>query len=363
MNDSYRFPVAANLLKMSPLKTGKSESELARELGLQRIIRMASNENAWGPSPLAVKAIQSAATEAHLYPAGNGSKLRMALANRHNVSPDEIILGNGSTELIDLIARTYLSTDQNAITADQTFPLYWLAVMSVNATCIQIPTRNHAFDLSRMREAIDSNTRLLYVANPNNPTGSMISRSDLETFLAKVPENVVVVLDEAYMDFADPNEFPNGLNYLKRYPNIIVLRTFSKVYGLAGMRLGYAIACPEIITNLNRVRMPYNTSLMAEAGALAALEDRAHVQKCIELNRQEREFLTGELGNRGIRVLPSAGNFLLMLLSNVDELHKRILATGVFLRPTAWFGVPDGLRITVGKHEENVAFLDAIGRP
>ncbi|HET6267139.1 MAG TPA: histidinol-phosphate transaminase, partial [Acidobacteriota bacterium] len=346
-----------------PQKTGKSETEMARELGLQRIIRMASNENAWGPSPLAVKAIQNAAAETHLYPAGNGAKLRKSLATRFNVSPDEIILGNGSTELIDLIARTYLSPEQNAITADQTFPLYWLAVTSVNANCIQVPTRNHAFDLPRMRDSIDSNTRLLYIANPNNPTGSMVSRPDLEAFLTNVPGNVVVVLDEAYMDFADPNEFPNGLNYLKRYPNIIVLRTFSKVYGLAGMRLGYAIACPEIITNLNRVRMPYNTSLMAEAGALAALEDQAHVQKCIEFNRQEREFLTRELESRGIRVLPSAGNFLLMLLSNVDELHKRILTTGVFLRPTAWFGVPNGLRITVGKHDENMAFLDAVDRP
>jgi len=242
-----------------------------RELGLHTVIKLASNENSLGPSPLAMKAIQEAAQRTNRYPDGSGYYLRQALSKKWNVSPSRIMLGNGSTDLVEIIARTYLQPQLNSITAKQTFLMYRLATLSMNATCIEIANRDYAYDLAGMLEAINGNTRIIFIANPNNPTGMMINKSEMESFLGNLPSRVLVVLDEAYFEYIERDDFPNGLEYLGQYSNLIVLRTFSKVYGLAGIRIGYAIASEDVIAQLNRIRSPFNTSVVAQAAGLAAL--------------------------------------------------------------------------------------------
>ena len=333
-----------------------------RELGLHTVIKLASNENSFGPSPLAMKAIQEAAQRTNRYPDGSGYYLRQALSKKWNVSPSRIMLGNGSTDLVEIIARTYLQPQLNSITAKQTFLMYRLATLSMNATCIEIANRDYAYDLAGMLEAINGNTRIIFIANPNNPTGMMINKSEMESFLGNLPSRVLVVLDEAYFEYIERDDFPNGLEYLGQYSNLIVLRTFSKVYGLAGVRIGYAIASEDVIAQLNRIRSPFNTSVVAQAAGLAALEDVEHVERSRKANREEKRFLEERLAAMKIRVLPSVSNFLLLLIPNAAVIYERLLGLGIIARHMGSFNLPDGLRVTIGRHEENEAFLQALER-
>ena len=362
MPSSSRFSVSAGISQIEPYKPGKPEEELMRELGLHTVIKLASNENSFGPSPLAMKAIQEAAQRTNRYPDGSGYYLRQALSKKWNVSPSRIMLGNGSTDLVEIIARTYLQPQLNSITAKQTFLMYRLATLSMNATCIEIANRDYAYDLAGMLEAINGNTRIIFIANPNNPTGMMINKSEMESFLGNLPSRVLVVLDEAYFEYVERDDFPNGLEYLGQYSNLIVLRTFSKVYGLAGIRIGYAIASEDVIAQLNRIRSPFNTSVVAQAAGLAALEDVEHVERSRKANREEKRFLEERLAAMKIRVLPSVSNFLLLLIPNASVIYERLLGLGIIARHMGSFNLPDGLRVTIGRHEENEAFLQALER-
>jgi histidinol-phosphate aminotransferase len=355
----YRFPIPHNILQIRPYKPGKPEEELMRELNLKRVIKLASNENCLGPSPLAMKAMQSALARTHRYPDGSGYYLRHALSEKLRVDFSQIILGNGSTDLVNLIARTYLQAGDNSITADQTFLMYKIATLAMNGTCTQVPLQNYTFDLPGIAKAVNENTRLIYIANPNNPSGTIITADQLKWFLTSIPPQVLVVLDEAYFHYVDRPDYPDGIQYLHEFQNLIVLRTFSKVYGLAGIRMGFGIACAEIIENLNRIRSPFNTSVLAQAAALAALDDHQHVLRSQDTNRKELAFLQEEFTRIGVPYIPSVANFILLPLENASKIYELLLHKGIIVRPMNSFNLPEGLRITIGTHEENVAFLDA----
>jgi histidinol-phosphate aminotransferase len=357
---NLRFPVAPGILEIPPDKIGASERALMRQLNLRPLVRMDSNENCFGPSRRAVTAMKKALAGTNRYPDGTGTVLRQALAEKLKVPAAQIVLGNGSGELVDLIARTYLQPHNNSITANQTFPMYRLATLAARAICLSVPMKDYAYHLPSILNTINEETRLIYIANPNNPTGTMISNPEMDHFLAQVPQNILVVLDEAYIDYVEREDFPNGLFYISEYPNVIVLRTFSKIYGLAGIRVGYAVALEEIITNLNRMRSPFNTSLVAQAAALAALRDVAHVRKSRAGNRKELRFLARELTALGIPYVPSVTNFIFLKIPDAMVLYEGLLKEGLLVRPIPPASLPGGLRVTVGTHAENLAFLKAL---
>ncbi len=360
MKTANRFTVSSKIQQIQPYVPGKPEDELIRELGLTRVIKLASNENALGPSPHAIKAMIELADKTNRYPDGGGYYLRNALSEKLNVPFPSIILGNGSTDLIELIARTYLEPHHNSIIADHTFLMYRIATLSMNATCVTVPVKHHCLDLDAMVRNINENTRILFVANPNNPTGTMIRNDEMTSFIRRVPPEVLIVLDEAYIDFVIDPEFPNGIQYLNKSPNVIVLRTFSKIYGLAGIRMGYGIAAPEIIENLNRLRAPFNTNVLAQAAAMAALEDQEHVEKSRKLIQEERTFLQKELNNMSLPYVPSVTNFIYLPLPDAVVLYEKLLHEGVIVRPMQSFNLQEGLRVTIGTHDENMAFLQAM---
>lgn len=360
MKTANRFTVSPNIQQIQPYVPGKPEAELIRELGLTRVIKLASNENALGPSPAAVKAMSEMADKTNRYPDGGGYYLRQALSKKLNVPFSCLILGNGSTDLIELIARTYLEPHHNTIVADHTFLMYRIATLSMNAKCITVPVKNHVLDLDAMLKSVNDNTRILFVANPNNPTGTMIRKSEMTSFIRRVPPEVLIVLDEAYIDFVVDPEFPDGIQYLNKFPNVIVLRTFSKIYGLAGIRMGYGIAAEEIVENLNRLRSPFNTNVLAQAAAMAALEDQEHVEKSRNLIQEERAFLEKALNEMNIPFIPSVTNFIYLPLQDAVALYEKLLHEGVIVRPMQSFNLQEGLRVTIGTHDENVAFLQAM---
>ena len=355
-----RFIVPSNILKIEPYLPGKPEEELMRELGLNHVIKMASNENCFGPSPSAMEAMKTAVERVHRYPDGNGYYLRKALSEKLGVAFEHIILGNGSADLIEMIARTYLEPGSNTITADQTFLMYRNATLGMNAECKTITLQDFTFDLKAILKAVDARTRLIYIANPNNPTGTIVKRRVMESFLKQVPSGILVVLDEAYFDYVEDPEYASGLEFLDRYKNLIVLRTFSKIHGLAGIRIGYGIMCDEIIVNLNRIRAPFNTNSVAQAAALAALTDTDHIRLSRETNHLQREWLQDKLGALNVPFVPSVTNFVLLPLRDSERIFKELLIRGIIVRSMRSLSCDDGLRVTIGKPEENQAFLDSL---
>jgi histidinol-phosphate aminotransferase len=357
--NNSRLNVPSNILKIEPYLPGKPEEELMRELGLTHVIKMASNENCFGPSPAALEVMKTSLEKVHRYPDGNGYYLKQALSKRLGVRPERIILGNGSTDLIEIIARTYLEAGFNTVTADQTFLMYRVVTVGMNAECKTVPLQNFTFDLTAILNAIDDHTRLVYIANPNNPTGTIVKKDALESFLKRVPSGVLIVLDEAYFDYVDEPEYVSGLEFLDRFENIIVLRTFSKIHGLAGIRIGYAIASEEIIKNLNRIRPPFNTSSVAQAAAIAALSDTNYINYSRKTNREQRELLQNKLLELSIPFVPSLTNFVLIPLPDAERIFKELLVRGIIVRSMRSLSCDDGLRVTIGKPEENQAFLEA----
>jgi histidinol-phosphate aminotransferase len=259
-----------------------------------------------------------------------------------------------------LIARTYLQPHHNTIIADQTFLMYRIATLSMNSTCVAVPLRNYHFDLNAILQSMNKDTRIIFIANPNNPTGTFIKKADMNRFLEEVSPDVLVVLDEAYIDFVTDPDFPDGISYLQKHQNVIVLRTFSKIYGLAGIRLGYGIAAEEIIDHLNRVRAPFNTNMLGQAAALAALEDQDHYLNSRKVIQEERSFLEAELGNLGLLFVPSVTNFIFLPIQNASDIYERLLRKGIIVRPMKSANHREGLRVTIGIHEENQAFLNAL---
>lgn len=349
--------------KLSPYVPGKPVDELARELNLDPagIVKLASNENPLGPSPKVLAAIKAELSELTRYPDGNGFALKQRLAERYSVGINQVTLGNGSNDILELVARAYLAPGLNAVFSEHAFAVYPIATQAVGAQGRAVPAKNWGHDLDAMAAAIDENTRVVFVANPNNPTGTWFDAASLGRFLARVPERVLVVLDEAYIEYADGQELPDGLAFLADYPNLLVSRTFSKAYGLAALRVGYAICSPVIADVLNRVRQPFNVNSLALAGACAALDDVDYLLASRKANDAGMLQLEAGFRQLGLEWIPSRGNFIAVdFARDAAPINQALLREGVIVRPVAGYGMPTFLRVSIGTAQENARFLDVL---
>ena len=349
--------VHPDIRSLNPYVPGKPIDELQRELGLTRVIKLASNENPLGPSPQALAALTGAESSLHRYPDGGAYRLRQAIAERLKVTREQILLGNGSDEILGLLARTFLAPGDEAVMADHTFVIYKMEVTAAHGKPVIVPLKEWTHDLEAMAAAVTPRTRLLFVCNPNNPTGTMVSADAVRRLMAKVPEDVVVVFDEAYVEYVRDPHFPDTLDYVKRGRNAIVLRTFSKIYGLAGLRIGYGVTTPEITDLLNRVRPPFNANTLAQRAALAALEDDEHVAKSCAVNAMGMEQIGNGLRALGFTPVPSEANFLYFdVRRDGRQVFDALLREGIIVRHI------EGtmLRVTIGQSDENAAFLQAL---
>ena len=347
---------------IAPYQPGKPISELARELGLKEesIVKLASNENPRGIGPRTRAAIEGALGEIAPYPDGNGHELKTALSRRYGVDMGCIVLGNGSNDVLELVAHAFLGPGRAAVYAQHCFAVYPLATQARGARGIAVPAKDYGHDLDAMAAAIDDETYVVWIANPNNPTGTMLGSDALEAFVKRVPERVLVVIDEAYNEYLPPELKAETVKWLRRHPNLIVTRTFSKAYGLAGMRVGYGVTSPEIAGYINRVRLPFNVPSVAQAAALAALDDQAHVDRSVRVNVEGMAQLTDGLGRLGLRVFPSAANFLLVGLGrDAAPVYEALLRRGVIVRPLRPAGLLQHLRVSIGTAEENARALAA----
>jgi len=348
--------------KLAVYVPGKPIEEVQRELGVSDIVKLASNENPLGPSPKAVAAIEKALANLHRYPDGSGYALRKVLAARHGVDIDQIILGSGSVEVIEMLARAFLADGDEAVFSQQSFISYQLAVDQVNGRAVTTPaTSGRAHDLPAMAKAVSDRAKLVYLANPCNPTGTYFTRREFDRFLADVDDRSLVVVDEAYHEYVSRPDYPDALEDVKRGRNVMVLRTFSKVYGLAGLRVGYGMASQEVIATVNRVRSPFNTSSLAQVAAIAALEDEEWVRKSREHNLREHAYLQGELERRSVRFTPSVTNFVLVEFeSDIKELFVDFQKRGVIIRPVGGPGLVNCARVSLGTRAENERFVAAL---
>jgi histidinol-phosphate aminotransferase len=357
--------VPPHVASLTPYVPGKPIEEVEREYGVSNVAKLASNENALGPSPLALAAAQEACAKVHLYPDGSAYLLRTAIAKKLGVPPEEVMVGNGSNELIELLVRTFVLDGEEVLTSAQSFVAYKLAAHEHGRTLVEAPMKGRFhYDLDALRKLLSRRTKVVFLANPDNPTGTWFTEAELTPFLDAVPKDTLVVLDEAYVEYVDAPGFQDGLALRRKYPNVVVLRTFSKIYGLAGMRLGYGLARPEVVEYVDRVRPPFNTSLVAQAAGAAARGDSAHVAKSRALVLEERPFLAKGLAALGATVVPSQGNFVLADFPGRagKDLFEALLREGVIARPVAGYGFPSALRITVGLRRENERCLGALGR-
>ena len=351
--------------KLSPYVPGKPVDELARELNLDPagIVKLASNENPLGPGAKALAAIREELGELTRYPDGNGFILKSALAKRYGVEVAQVTLGNGSNDILDLVARAFLAPGLNAVFSQYAFAVYPISTQAVGAEGRSVPATEYGHDLPAMLAAIDENTRVVFIANPNNPTGTWFGLDALERFLSQVPVNVLVVLDEAYIEYAEGDELPDGMQYLARYPNLLVSRTFSKAYGLAALRVGYAICSAQIADVLNRVRQPFNVSSLALAAACAALEDDEYLAESRRLNDAGMLQLQEGLKALGLSWIASKGNFIAVdFARDTAAINQALLREGVIVRPVAGYGMPNFLRISIGLPAENARFLEALAK-
>lgn len=351
---------------IAPYQGGKPIAEVAREFGLDEanIVKLASNENPSGMPESAKQAMLAAMADIGRYPDANGFDLKAALVAKYDVPADWITLGNGSNDILELCAHAFLQPGQSAIYAQYSFAVYALAVQAVGARAIVVPAKNYGHDLAAMQKAITDDTRLIFIANPNNPTGTFIAPADIESFLAHVPSHVVVVLDEAYNEFLPTHQQYESTAWVKRYPNLIVSHTFSKAYGLAGLRVGFGIAQPAITDLLNRIRQPFNVNSMAQAAAVAALNDKEFLRRSAQINADGYRQLTQAFDELNLEYVPSSGNFVLVRVGNDDGAGARInlelLKKGIIVRPVGNYGLPQWLRISIGLPDENAKFIAAL---
>ncbi len=359
---------AAGIAELHPYIPGKPIVELERELGLVDTIKLASNENPLGPSPLAWAAIQKVAGEVHLYPDDSGHTLRHKLAGCCAVAPQAITLGAGSSDVIDMVARVFLEPGVNAVYSEHSFAMYQIYTQACGAAAKVAPPlpvdhshMPYGHDLDAMAALIDNNTRVIFIANPNNPTGTWLSKTEVASFLESVPSDVVVVLDEAYTEYVTEDEFPDGIEWLADYPNLIVTRTFSKMYGLAGLRIGYGISSPELASVIQRVRHPFNANLVALAAAEAVLDDDAYVRQGREVNQQGMLQLMSAFDAMGLVYMPSVANFLTVdLKREAAPVNDGLLSQGIITRPIANYNLPNHLRISIGTESQNSRFITAL---
>lgn len=342
-----------------PYEGGKPLEELARELGVTDAVKLASNENPLGPSPRAVAALRRELDALHLYPDGAAFRLREKLARVHGVAMDEVLVGNGSNELLDLLVRTFATPERHVVFADPAFVVYKISALSQGVPFTAVPLRNLTHDLEAMAAAVTPRTRLVFVANPNNPTGTHVGRAAVERFLRTVPPEVIVVMDEAYLEYADAADYPDSLRLRQLRERLVVLRTFSKIYGLAGLRVGYGIGPRQLVDYMNRVRAPFNVSSLGQIAAIEALDDVEHVRTSRELNAAQRTRVTTELTRLGLEVAPSQANFVLVDVRRpARPVYEALLRKGIIVRPFA--NLPTSLRITLGTASQNDRLLASL---
>ncbi len=346
---------------IAPYQPGKPIAELERELGITGIVKLASNENPLGASPLAIAAARAALDEVSLYPDGNGYALKSALVQRYGVKIEQVFLGNGSNDLLELAARAFLTVGDKAVYSDHSFAVYPLATQAVGATGISVKANNFGHDLDAMRiAAVEQGAKIIFIANPNNPTGTFIPGEKLHAFLRALPAHILVVLDEAYNEYLPVENRYNSVAWLQEFPNLIISRTFSKAYGLASLRVGYALGNAVVMDMINRVRQPFNVNSMAQAAATAALGDEEFVKRTFELNQYGMVQLTQGLSSLGLSYIPSYGNFVSFHVVNAARIYRRLLEAGVIVRPVANYAMPDYLRVSIGLETENTKFLNAL---
>ncbi len=347
---------------IAPYQPGKPVAELARELHLEpdSIIKLASNENPLGVSPLAMQAMQQALADIARYPDGNGFELKQAIVNKFGVAMPQIVLGNGSNDVLDMAARVFLAPGLEAVYSQHAFAVYPLATQSVGAAGIEVPAKNFGHDLEAIAKAVTERTRMVFLANPNNPTGTYLRAAELLRFLEAVPVRVVVVLDEAYNEYLTDELKTDSISWLARFPNLVITRTFSKAYGLAGLRVGYALAHERVAELMNRVRQPFNVNSISLAAAAAGLNDDDFVRRSCELNVIGMQQITQGLSKLGLSFIPSFGNFISVNVGDAAKIFQQLLQRGVIVRPVAGYGMPAFLRVSTGLEAENARFLDAL---
>ena len=359
-----RMLAPENVRAIAPYVPGKPISETARELGIPErdILKMASNESPIGPSPKALAAIRGALEELHYYPDGSGYELKGKLAARLGLAPGNFVLGNGSNDVLELAARAFLTRDDSAVHSQHAFVVYPLAIQAIGAKAIEVPARDYGNDLDAMAKAVRADTRIVFLANPNNPTGTFNAWEEIHAFIRRIAPNVLVVIDEAYGEY-----LPDGLEspsprWLEAHPNLVVARTLSKAYGLAGLRVGFAFAHPEVAELMNRVRQPFNVNHLAMVAACAALDDAEFIARARRVNAEGMEQLERGFRRLGLDYIPSRGNFITVRVPGAKAAYEKLLRDGVIVRPIAGYGLPDHLRVTIGLPEHNERFLAALGR-
>ncbi len=345
---------------ISPYQPGKPITQLAREMGLavEKIVKLASNENPLGISPRARAAMQAAMDGIERYP--DQFDLTAALAGKFGVGMEQIVLGNGSNDVLDLAARVFLAPGRSSVFSRHAFAVYPLATMSTGGECIVVPAKHYGHDLDAMRAAIRPDTRIVWIANPNNPTGNFLPGAQVKAFLESVPKDVVVVLDEAYNEYLPPADRVDTLSWIKEFPNLVVTRTFSKIHGLAGLRVGYAVTTVEIADLMHRVRQPFNVNNLALAGAIAALDDHAFIAESYDNNRRGMEQIVAGLKRLGLEHIPSHGNFITFKAGDAARVNQALLKQGVIVRPIGGYALPEHLRVTIGLERENARFIEAL---
>ena len=346
---------------LHPYEPGRSIDEVVAEFGHHEVVKLASNENPLGASPKALSILAELESDLHLYPDGNGTKLKKEIANHENVALDNIIIGNGSNEILELAARAFLNSNTSSIASKHAFAVYKIVTQSSGASLIEVPTCNWTHDLKSFENYIESDTRVIFIANPNNPTGTYNNHEEVHSLLKKVPSSVLVVLDCAYFEYVTKDDYVRPLELLNEFDNLLITKTFSKIHGLASIRVGYGIANPSLIEVLNRIRQPFNVNSFAQELACEAINDKEHIKKSIDLNLAEGTFLFAELTQLGLECIPSVGNFISFKGNfNGKEMFTSLMEKGVVVRPIDLYGMPDFLRVTIGTHQENVRFLSEL---
>ncbi len=353
--------VRKNIQNITPYIAGKPIEETKRELGLKEVIKLASNENPLGPSPKALAAIRKNLSQINRYPDSNCFYLKKKVAKSLNVKPANVIFGNGSDELIDVIVKTFVEDDENIITADTTFLEYAIIAKVNNRQIFTAPLKYFKYDLEAIKKKINKKTKLIFIANPNNPTGTYLTAHEIRDFLKEVPENVILVLDEAYETFIDVNDFPDTLRQIGTYKNIILMKTFSKVFGMAGLRVGYAVAVEELVSAMEKVRQPFNVNLLAQVAAAATLDDKKFLKKSRQVVLQGKNYLYDSLKEMGLAYVPSVANFILIDVGKDGvSVFKEMLKYGVIVRDMKQYGLKNFIRVTIGTKKENERFIKVL---
>jgi histidinol-phosphate aminotransferase len=361
MHTQWESLANEHILGIAPYEPGKPTEELERELGIADAIKLASNENPLGPSDRVQKALIAALPHLNRYPDGSGHYLRQALAKKHGVSIDQVVLGNGSNELIELIVRTFLRPGDEAVVPHPSFMVYPMIVQAAGGIRVMVMLKDHRLDLEAMARAITPMTKIVFIANPNNPTATIVTADEVAHFMSRVPPRTIVVFDEAYIEFAMGPDFPDVLASVKQGRKVMVLRTFSKSASLAGLRVGYGVADADAIALMNRIRQPFNVNTLAQVAALAALDDESHVMECVRMIEAGRHYLYDEFNALGIKYVPSRANFILVDVGHsASDVFQRLLKEGVIVRPLTPFGMESALRITIGTPQENRRLVKAL---